>query len=46
MSSLGRTVSVMREPAIGAMAFTKTFFLRPSIARVWARPTSPSLAVE
>jgi hypothetical protein len=45
MSSLGRTVSVRREPAIGAMVLTRTLYLRPSAASVKPRPTRPSLAV-
>ena len=41
----GSTVSVMRDPAMGAMALTWMFFLRPSMARVFERPTRPSFAV-
>jgi hypothetical protein len=42
----GSTVSVMREPAIGAIVLTRTFFFLPSSARVWAKPWMPSLAIE
>ena len=43
--SFGRTVSVRREPAMGAMVFAKTFFFLPSSARVCAKPWSPSFAI-
>ena len=46
MRSGGSTVSVMREPAMGAMVLTRTFFLPPSMARVCAKPCRPSLAIE
>ena len=45
MSSLGRTVSVRREPAMGAMVFTRTFFFLPSSASVFDRPSRPSFAI-
>ena len=41
----GRIVSVRREPAIGAIVLTWTFFFFPSRARVFEKPTRPSFAI-
>ena len=38
------TVSVIREPAVGAMELHLMLYLAPSIAKVLLRPTKPSLA--
>ncbi len=36
----------MRDPAIGAMVFTRTPRFLPSIASVCAKPCRPSFAIE
>lgn len=40
----GMTVSVSRDPATGAIVLQWMLYLRPSIAKVLASPSKPSLA--
>lgn len=40
----GMTVSVRRDPATGAMVLQRTLYLLPSMAKVLASPSRPSLA--
>ena len=40
----GSRSSVMRVAAVGAMALTLMFFLAPSMASTFIRPTRPDLA--
>jgi len=41
----GNTVSVIRDPAIGAITLHLMSFFFPSMAKVFVNPTIPSLAI-
>jgi hypothetical protein len=45
-SAGGITVSVIRDPAVGAIVLTMMLRFLPSSASVWLRPCNPSLAIE